>query len=63
MSNPLSFSLKKIVVLTMNLSYWEQKTWLNNVDYVIVGSGIVGLSTALHLQIKQPNTKIIMDLI
>ena len=60
MSNPLSFSLKKIVVLTMNLSYWEQKTWLTNVDYVVVGSGIVGLSTALHLKIKQPNTKIII---
>ena len=44
----------------MNLSYWEQKTWLNNVDYVVVGSGIVGLSTALHLKIKQPNSKIII---
>ena len=36
----------------MNLSYWEQKTWLNKVDYTIVGSGIVGLSTALHLKKK-----------
>ena len=44
----------------MNLSYWEQKTWLNNIDYAVVGSGIVGLSTALHLKIKQPNAKIII---
>ena len=44
----------------MNLSYWEQKTWLNNVDYVVVGSGIVGLNTALHLKIKHPNAKIII---
>ena len=44
----------------MNLSYWEQKTWLNNIDYAVVGSGIVGLSTALHLKIKQPNSKIII---
>ena len=44
----------------MNLSYWERKTWLNNVDYAVVGSGIVGLSTALHLKTKQPNAKIVI---
>ena len=44
----------------MNLSYWELKTWLNNVDYTIVGSGIVGLSTALHLKKKEPNAKIVI---
>ena len=44
----------------MNLSYWELKTWLNNVDYTIVGSGIVGLSTALHLKKKDPNAKILI---
>jgi gamma-glutamylputrescine oxidase len=44
----------------MNLSYWELKTWLNNVDYTIVGSGIVGLSTALHLKKKAPNAKIVI---
>ena len=44
----------------MNLSYWELKTWLNNVDYTIVGSGIVGLSTALHLKKKLPKAKIVI---
>ena len=44
----------------MNLSYWELKTWLNKVDYTIVGSGIVGLSTALHLKIRKPNAKIVI---
>ena len=44
----------------MNLSYWELKTWLNNVDFTIVGSGIVGLSTALHLKKKFPNAKIVI---
>ena len=44
----------------MNLSYWELKTWLNNVDYTIVGSGIVGLSTALHLKKKTANAKIVV---
>lgn len=44
----------------MNLSYWEIKTWLTNVDYAVVGSGIVGLSTALQLKTKQPNAKIVI---
>jgi|TARA_B110000967_G_scaffold179613_1_gene195244 glycine/D-amino acid oxidase-like deaminating enzyme len=44
----------------MNLSYWEIKTWLTNVDYTVVGSGIVGLSTALQLKIKEPNAKIVV---
>ena len=44
----------------MNLSYWEIKTWLTNVDYTVVGSGIVGLSTALQLKKKQPNAKIVI---
>ncbi len=34
----------------MNLSYWEIKSWLTNVDYTIVGSGIVGLNCALSLK-------------
>ena len=34
----------------MNLSYWEQKEWLQNIDYTIAGSGIVGLSTAVFLK-------------
>ena len=44
----------------MNLSYWELKTWLNNVDFTIVGSGIVGLSTAFHLKKKHPKAKIVI---
>jgi len=44
----------------MNLSYWELNTWLNNVDYTIVGSGIVGLSTALQLKKKSPRAKIVI---
>ena len=44
----------------MNLSYWELKTWLNKVDYTIVGSGIVGLSTAIYLKKKRPSSKIVI---
>ena len=43
-----------------NLSYWEIKNWFSNVDYTIVGSGIVGLHTALRLREKFPESKILV---
>ncbi len=44
----------------MNLSYWELKSWFTNIDYTIVGSGIVGLHTALRLREKHPESKILV---
>ncbi len=44
----------------MNLSYWEYKTWLTDVDFSIVGSGIVGLNCALQLRKQYPTAKIII---
>jgi len=44
----------------MNLSYWEYKTWLSNIDFTVVGSGIVGLNCALALKTKFPKAKILV---
>ena len=44
----------------MELSYWELKNWFTNVDYTIVGSGIVGLHTALRLRERFPTAKILV---
>ncbi len=44
----------------MQLSYWEIKNWFTNVDYTIVGSGIVGLHCALYLRERYPNSKILV---
>jgi glycine/D-amino acid oxidase-like deaminating enzyme len=44
----------------MNLSYWEYKTWLSNIDFTIVGSGIVGLNCAVTLRKKYPKAKILV---
>ena len=44
----------------MNLSYWELKTWFTNIDFAIVGSGIVGLNCALALRKKFPESKILI---
>ena len=44
----------------MNLSYWELKNWFTNVEFTIVGSGIVGLHCALALREKYPDSKILI---
>ena len=44
----------------MHLSWWEIDGWFSNVDYTIVGSGIVGLHTALRLRERFPHSKILI---
>lgn len=44
----------------MNLSYWEKEEWFSKVDFAIIGSGIVGLNTAITLRKKYPNAKIVI---
>ncbi|MBJ7879535.1 NAD(P)/FAD-dependent oxidoreductase [Gelidibacter salicanalis] len=44
----------------MNLSYWEIKSYLSNIDYTIVGSGIVGLNCALRLRQRFPKANILI---
>jgi glycine/D-amino acid oxidase-like deaminating enzyme len=46
--------------LNMDLSYWELKNWFTDVDYTIVGSGIVGLHAALRLRERFPQSKILI---
>lgn len=41
------------------LSFWEQNSWLEY-DHIIVGSGIVGLSTAISLKEKNPDSNILI---
>jgi glycine/D-amino acid oxidase-like deaminating enzyme len=44
----------------MELSYWEHKTWLSNVDFTVIGSGIVGLTCAIHIKKSYPKAKIVV---
>ncbi len=44
----------------MQLSYWEIKSWLSNIDFCIIGSGIVGLNCALQLRAQYPTAKIVI---
>jgi len=44
----------------MHLSYWEKKTWFSEIDFCIIGSGIVGLNCALQLRKKYPKAKLLV---
>lgn len=41
-----------------NLSFWEKETFINHTDYLIIGSGIVGLSTAIYLKEREKGKKV-----
>lgn len=41
-------------------SYWEENYWLRNVDIAIIGSGIVGVNSAIQLKKKFPGKKIVI---
>jgi glycine/D-amino acid oxidase-like deaminating enzyme len=44
----------------MNLSFWENNEWFKDLDLVVIGSGIVGLSTAINYRIKNRKAKILV---
>jgi gamma-glutamylputrescine oxidase len=46
--------------LKYNLSFWERETFLKDFDVAIIGSGIVGLSAAIHLKKEQPDLNVVV---
>ena len=42
------------------LSYWERKTYFENIDFLIIGAGIVGLSAGIELKQKYPKAKVLI---
>lgn len=41
-------------------SYWERMQFSSNIDYLVIGAGIVGYSTALRLRELHPNANILL---
>ena len=42
------------------LSYWERSTYIENVDFLIIGAGIVGYSCALEIKKNNPNSNVLI---
>ncbi len=42
------------------LSYWEKKTYFEQIDFLVIGAGIVGLSTAIYLRERFKKAKIVI---
>ena len=43
-----------------HLSFWERQSFFEDIDFTIIGAGIVGYTTAIQLKKKYPSAKIII---
>ncbi|MBL7796112.1 MAG: FAD-binding oxidoreductase [Saprospiraceae bacterium] len=43
-----------------NLSYWERETFFKDYDVAVIGSGIVGLTAAMHLKTLDPALRVVV---
>jgi len=43
-----------------NLSHWEWDSFFKNIDCIVIGSGIVGLSAAIRLKTQSPKLSVIV---
>ena len=41
-------------------SYWERTQFMNEIDFIVIGAGIVGYSTALRLKKLHPNSRVVI---
>lgn len=46
--------------LNYALSHWEWDSFFKNIDYLIIGGGIVGLSAAIRLKTASPNLSVLL---
>ena len=44
----------------LQVSFWEHEVFFKDIDVIIIGSGIVGLSAALHLKTSAPDLKVVI---
>ena len=42
------------------LSFWEKEVYFNDVDFLIIGSGITGYSCAINIRKNNPKAKILV---
>lgn len=42
------------------LSYWESESFFKGIDIAVIGSGIVGLTAAIHLKNREPHARVVI---
>jgi gamma-glutamylputrescine oxidase len=42
------------------LSFWEKEIWFKDVDFLVIGGGLVGLTSAIFFKRKNPNAKVLV---
>jgi gamma-glutamylputrescine oxidase len=47
-------------IIHTNFSFWENQTYFNDIDLIIVGSGIVGLNAAISYKEKHKKAKVVV---
>ena len=46
--------------INSNFSFWEKQTYFSDIELLVIGSGIVGLSTAISFKEKYKNAKVVI---
>ena len=55
-----AFQFLHLIYMEPSFSYWERTAFIDHADVIVIGSGLVGLSAALHLKKQQPNLKVLV---
>jgi glycine/D-amino acid oxidase-like deaminating enzyme len=42
------------------LSFWEKEIWFKDLDLVVIGGGLVGLSSAIFFKLQNPDAKVLI---
>lgn len=56
----MSFRLYQREAMNEKWSYWECENYVKNIDFLVIGAGIVGYTTALSLKEKNPEAKVVI---
>ena len=56
----MSFSHYQREAMNEKWSYWECENYVKNIDFLVIGAGIVGYTTALSLKEKNPEAKVVI---
>lgn len=51
---------RTLKIMKASFSYWERDVLIGNIDTVVIGGGIVGLTTAIHRKMRHPQERVLV---